>query len=101
MTIDELVDEYLAGKQEGINGGRKGGNLKICQNKLIHYNTTLLERVDDGYILNTSMYSRTSGVLQNKLRNKLKENECKYIEVRGIPKDHDGSIAYKLDGGSN
>ena len=74
MTIDLLLDEFIAGKTSGQNGnGSRKGNLTIREKLLVHYETTMLERTDDGYILNASRYSRTSGVLQNKLREKFKE----------------------------
>ena len=49
----------------------------------------MLERTDDGYILNASRYSRTSGVLQNKLREKFKEYGLG--KVKKVPRDYSGT----------
>lgn len=94
MTIDVLIDEFLKGATEGVNGT---GKLKIEGNKLIHYETVLLEKFDETYILNYSRYSRTTGVLQNKLKDKIKNYEYKLVTK--IPRGYSGSLSDKLEEG--
>lgn len=50
-----------------FNGGTTGhgSNLYIDNDKLIEYSTTLAQRVNGGYILNTTKYSRTTSKIQN------------------------------------
>lgn len=93
-TIDELLDDFFSGKREGSNGIDNTGNLRINNGVLIHYKTPLLERNGDEYILNTSAYSRTTGVLQNRLRNKIRDHGFKFCEVRGVPKDYSESLIH-------
>lgn len=80
MTIDELINDFLQGKTSGTNGSeKKPGNIKIVDDKLLHYETALLQRKSDYYVLNYSRYSRTTGVLQNKLKEKIKNYEYKVV----------------------
>lgn len=94
MTIDVLIDEFLKGAKEGTN---VSGNLKIEGNKLIHYETVLLERCEGYYILNYSRYSMTTGVLQNKLRERLKS--LTYKTVTKIPRGYSGSLIENIEKG--
>lgn len=91
MTIDELIDGFLHGMTDGINGKNKyTGNVKIINDKLFHYETVLLQRKPNYYILNYSRYSRTTGVLQNKIKDKLVNFDYKIVTK--IPRGYNGDL---------
>lgn len=92
MTIDVLIDEFISGKTEGSN---VSGKLKISGDKLIHYETVILERYNDSFILNYSRYSMTTGVLQNKIRDKIKDYN--YFTLTKVPRGFLGSLVEELE----
>lgn len=59
MTQAELINKFLEGSTAG-----KAGNLRICGNQLVHYNTAIAERYDGGIILNNTRYSLVTGKIQ-------------------------------------
>lgn len=58
VTIQQLIDEFISGKDEGITGTKTNpGNLKIVNGQLIHYQTPIAERVGDRFLINLTRYS--------------------------------------------
>ena len=67
MTTVELIKNFIAGATEGK---ASGGRLRIENDKLINYNTTIAQRKNGlGVIINMTKYSPTTSKHQNRLYN--------------------------------
>ncbi len=88
MTQEQLIKEFMTGSTDGVSNG--GQNLKIKQNKLIHFNTAIAERYGDKFILNVSRYSIVTGRLQKIIRESVDEQHL--IIAKRVPKDYQGSL---------
>lgn len=92
-TQVQIVDDFLAGATEGVNG--INGNLKIVGNQLIHYQTVIAERDQKRIILNHTRYSIVTGRIQKELKEKLQGKE--YISIGKIPEGFRGSLVEKVE----
>lgn len=88
MTQEQLIDEFLNGATEGVCGG--SGNLKIKEDKLIHYQTAIAQRYGEKVIINVTRYSLVTGRLQKMLNQKVEED--KQIIARRVKEGHNGSL---------
>ncbi len=88
MTQEQLIDEFLNGATEGVCGG--SGNLKIKEDKLIHYQTAIAQRYGEKVIINVTRYSLVTGRLQKMLNQKVEEE--KQIVARRVKEGHNGSL---------
>ncbi len=70
MTNEQLMKNFLNGDTKG-----KAGNLRIEGNKLIQYWTTIAQFVNGQVVINITPYSKTTTVLQNKLRKWMPETK--------------------------
>ena len=66
------------------------GNLKIAGDRLIHYDTTIMERTSNGFILNLTHYSIQTGRLQKMIKGTVPESD--YVAVYRVPRDYKGSM---------
>lgn len=77
--------------QSFIKGGNtpKTKNLKIVDDKLINYNTTIAERFFDGdkylFTVNVTKYSQSTSTIQNKLKSELNYNGISFSTVEQVP----------------
>lgn len=89
MNQIELIKEFINGAAEGVCSG--GGNLKIRENQLIHYQTPIAERKDGLFIINTTRYSLVTGRIQKTL-NEFIPPEKKTI-VKGVAEGYKGTLS--------
>lgn len=90
-TFAEIIKMFLEGAESGRSGTRTNpGNLAINKNQLLHYSTPIVERTDEGYIVNLSQYSIQTGQLQKQLKEIMKD--VPYDVVRKVPRDYQGSL---------
>jgi len=68
MTNLQVIQAFRDGATHGKSGD---GNLYIDGDLLRNYNTTLAQRVDCGFIVNDSKYSRTTSKIQTIIRREL------------------------------
>lgn len=74
MTITQLqlIEKFINGEEEGYTGtDLNPGTLKIIRDQLIHYDTVILERYNDVFILNTTRYSLQTGKVQKKIKERI------------------------------
>ena len=88
MTQKQLIHEFLTGATEGVSNG--GQNLRIKQDKLIHFNTAIAERYGDKYILNVSRYSIVTGRLQKLIRESVDDKHL--LIAKRVLKDYQGTL---------
>lgn len=90
MTFEEIIYIYLDGGTEGQStlSKSKPGHLRIEGNKLIHYNTTIVERIGNNYKINKSKYSIQTGKLVKRISSLIKS----YRIALGVPIDYSGSL---------
>lgn len=92
ISFRELTIMFLNGATSGRAGTKTNpGNLRIAGDQLIHYETPILERYKDGYLLNRSRYSIQTGRLQKMLLRELLIGE-KVINVVRVEMNHSGSL---------
>lgn len=92
MNFTDLILSFISGATEGYTGTKNNpGNLKILGNLLIHYDTTIMERTDEGLLLNLTHYSIQTGRLQKMIKGMVPESD--YTAVYRIPRDYHGSLA--------
>lgn len=89
----QLVDDFLAGEKEGVCGG--GGNLKILNSQLVHYNTVIAERYGEKVILNYTRYSIVTGRIQKMIKEKVSEENL--ICIGKIQEGYRKSLAELLE----
>jgi len=88
LTYREVVDEFLKGSSSSISNTSK--NLKIADNRLIHFNTVIAERQKNKILLNVSRYSILTGKLQKLLSNLIPFS--KRIEIHNVPGNYSGTL---------
>lgn len=72
ITQLQLIEKFINGEEEGYTGTDiNPGTLKIMRNQLIHYDTVILERYNDIFILNTTRYSLQTGKVQKKIKERI------------------------------
>lgn len=68
----QLIEKFINGEEEGYTGtDLNPGTLKIIRDQLIHYDTVILERYNDVFILNTTRYSLQTGKVQKKIKERI------------------------------
>lgn len=79
--------------QHFINGETSGniGNLTIQNDYLIHFDTVIIERVNQGYILNLTRYSIQTGRFQNQLIEMIPPDKIVKKAIK-VPVDYIGSL---------
>ena len=87
VTFKDVIDAFLSGEIEGVSAT---GTLKIRGDQLVHYNTPIMERDGERFIINASRYSLATGQLQKQIKNIIPE-ELQVI-VKRIPADYNGSL---------
>lgn len=89
--MKNIITDFIDGARDGISGSKSNpGNLKISEDQIIHFNTPILERTEEGFILNMTRYSVQTGRLQ-KLINEAVDNDLLSIVLR-VPMDYKGSL---------
>ena len=88
MNFKEVVTLFAEGATEGQSSGQ--GNLKIKGDVLVHYFTPILERYNNGYILNFSRYSIVTVRLQKQIKEIIPEELI--IQVTRVPEGYKGSL---------
>ncbi len=72
ITQLQLIEKFINGEEEGYTGtDLNPGTLKIIRDQLIHYDTVILERYNDVFILNTTRYSLQTGKVQKKIKERI------------------------------
>ncbi len=95
-TFQMLIDMFIDGETDAVSGTAKNpGTLRIVGNQLIHYNTPILERYKNKYILNISRYSIQTGQVQKKIKATIPED--KLLFVKRIPSDKKISLKEYLE----
>ena len=90
-TMRDILNDFFSGACEGISGSKSNpGNLKICGDQVIHFNTPILERYNNKYLLNMTRYSIQTGRLQKLIMEIL--NEEQYDIVLKVPMDSKESL---------
>ena len=91
MNFSEVISSFINGATEGCSGTRSNpGNLKIVEDRLVHYDTTIMERTTNRLIVNLSQYSIQTGRLQKLIKSMINEDECD--TVYKVPRDYHGSL---------
>ena len=91
MNFSEMITAFIPGATEGYTGSKNNpGNLKIAGDRLIHYDTTIMERTSNGFILNLTHYSIQTGRLQKMIKGTVPESD--YVAVYRVPRDYKGSM---------
>ena len=92
ITFKQLIQQFIDGAVDGVSGTASNkGNLRIDHNRLIHYNTPILERYGEKYILNITRYSIQTGQLQKKIKEMIPEAER--VDVKRVPADTSESLS--------
>lgn len=90
ITCGNVIENFIAGIKEGESGSVSSTKtVRIKGEQLIHYSTPIIERDEDGFILNISRYSLATGQLQKRMKEMLPEG---YRTVKRVPQDYDGSL---------
>ena len=72
ITQLQLIEKFINGEEERYTGtDLNPGTLKIIRDQLIHYDTVILERYNDVFILNTTRYSLQTGKVQKKIKERI------------------------------
>ena len=86
MTQIELLMRFL---DEDLQEG-DAGNGHVRNNQYIHYETPILERCGDKYILNQTRYSIITGQIQKRMKAAIPEE--KLIFVSKVEQGYSGSL---------
>lgn len=90
ITCGNVIENFIAGIKEGEGGSVSSTKtVRIKGDQLIHYSTPIIERDEDGFILNISRYSLATGQLQKRMKDMLPEG---YRTVKRVPRDYYGSL---------
>lgn len=90
ITCGNVIENFIAGIKEGECGSVSSTKtIRIKGDQLIHYSTPIIERDEDGFILNISRYSLATGQLQKRMKEMLPEG---YRTVKRVPRDYYGSL---------
>lgn len=90
ITCGNVIENFIAGIKEDEDGSVSSTKtVRIKGDQLIHYSTPIIERNEDGFILNISRYSFATGQLQKRMKKMLPEG---YRTVKRVPQDYDGSL---------
>lgn len=86
ITQIELLRQFL---EEGLEKG-DAGNGHVRKNKYYHYETPILERYGNKYILNRTRYSIITWQIQKRMKAAIPED--KLITVGKVPEAYKGSL---------
>ena len=89
MNQSQLVKEFYNGATSGASSG--GANLKIDNDKLIHYEKVILQRYRDKFILNMSRYSVITGRIQKYIQELIPKEEL--IIVTKVEMGYEGDLS--------
>lgn len=90
ITCRNVIENFIVGIKEGESGSVSSTKtVRIKGNQLIHYSTPIIERDEDGFILNITRYSLATGQLQKRMKEMLPEG---YRTVKRVPQDYYGSL---------
>lgn len=90
-TMKYIINDFIEGATEGISGTQSNpGNLKIVGDRIIHFNTPILERYEGRYLLNMTRYSIQTGRLQKLIKELIDEEQ--YVVVLKVPMDTKDSL---------
>ena len=90
-TFANIITMFLEGAESGRAGSRTNpGNLSIHGNQLFHYTTPIMERTENGYIVNLTQYSIQTGRVQKQIKEVL--TDVSYTTVLRVPRDYQGSL---------
>lgn len=88
LNFQKIVNLFLNGETDARSSA--GGNLKISGDLLIHFNTTIAQRVENKIIINITRYSIITGRLQKIL---MSSADAVSIQVvKKIPKNYDKAL---------
>ena len=87
MNQTDLIKDFI------INTASAGnvGEAKIFNNQLIHFNTPILERTNNGFIFNRTSYSDVTRFFQKKILSNLQNQE--FVQVDKVSQGYKGSLA--------
>ena len=85
-NFKSLIEKFISGSMDGMVG-----NLKIQNNYLIHFDTVILERSNEKFIINFTRYSIQTARLQNQIKSLIPQNQIYKIVVK-VPVNHRLSI---------
>ena len=91
-TFKDLLLAFLDGASEGVSAT---GTLKIQGDQIIHFNTPIVERNCDRFLVNISRYSLVTGQFQKMVRNTIPAEL--QVVVKKVPLDYKGSLRDFLD----
>ena len=90
ITCTKVIENFIAGIKEGEAGSISSTNtVRIKGNQLFHYSTPIIERDDDGFILNISRYSLATGQLQKRMKEMLPVG---FRTVKRVRQEYEGSL---------
>ena len=90
ITCGKVIENFIAGVKEGGAGSVSSTKtVKIKGDQLIHYSTPIIERDEEGFILNISRYSLATGQLQKRMKELLPAG---YRTVRRVPENYNNSL---------
>ena len=90
ITCEKVIENFIAGVKEGDIGSVSSTNtVRIRGNQLIHYETPIIERDEDGFIFNITRHSLATGQLQKRIKEKLPEG---YRIARKVQRGYNGSL---------
>lgn len=81
MTTQNVVEHFVWGEEKGK---ASGGRLRIEGKRLINFDTTIAQRMDNLVIINITKYSPTTTKHQNRLCRMIGEND-NVIFVSNVP----------------
>lgn len=82
----DLIKAFVDGATEG-----DALSLHIRGDQLVHYNTAILERYEDKYILNYTRYSLATGKVQKMITGTIEPGNLVYVS--GVPSDTRSTLA--------
>ena len=95
ITCEKVILNFIDGIQEGEKGSISSTTtVKVRGSQLLHYETPIIERTNDCFILNMSRYSIATGQLQKRIKNILPDG---YQIVTKVPQGYHGSLRDYLD----
>lgn len=93
MNTIQLLEYFISEPDEVPTDQRPhGANTHLIGNQLLHYDTPIVEKAKDGYILNLSRYSEVTGLLQKRIKAYFVEHSVPYKTVLKVERDYKGSL---------
>jgi hypothetical protein len=81
-AIKGLVYDFINGQKYGF-----ANHVQIAGDMLIHYNTIIAERTEQGFLLNVTKYTRTTSKIQNMISSVMKSHNKEVIMLDNIERD--------------